>query len=198
MRPTTFVIFSAQQNDKGDFHFRQYNQKNEHDLEYLMVPAFSMSYLTVKYGSICHFFLSLLFHYIGRIKGNTDYKNLLPLGSGSEDEADDDINAPDVRNNSSSVTFPEISSNGKSKQNHNKMNGVGYKFSGTNRRDDRCCTPTRAALTFAVVLLSLGIGYMAGFLTPIRIDTGRNDMKQIVKKSAPWRTKISDYGTYLL
>ncbi|KAK3095661.1 hypothetical protein FSP39_017289 [Pinctada imbricata] len=124
-----------------------------------------------------------------RIKDNTDYKNLLPLGSGSEDE--DDFEEPQSNQENTTVSFSEILSNGK----QYKSNGVGYKFSNSKKKEEKCCTPTRAALIFAVTLMCFGVGYMAGFFTPISIKQNRVDTKRLARKTAPWRTKISDYGT---
>ena len=123
-------------------------------------------------------------------KTGKDYKNLLPLGSGSEDE-DDDVQE---------TSHPEVKIHDKSSLLSPKTNGTGYQFSQSHRTagKNKCCTATNAALMFAMALLLFGVGYMAGFFTPMTFKRSDDSShKMVARSTSPWRTKISDHGWYI-
>ncbi|XP_061162239.1 protein FAM234B-like [Saccostrea echinata] len=117
-----------------------------------------------------------------------DYKNLLPLGSGSEDE-DEDMPV---------MSQPEVQIHDKSSLLPSKTNGTGYNFSRSHRDSgkNKCCTATNAALIFAVILLVFGAGYAAGFFTPMTFKRPNDEShKRVARHTSPWRTKIADHGS---
>lgn len=124
-------------------------------------------------------------------KKGKDYNKLLPLESGSENESDVDeptesdrlADPPDVE-----IPKPDL------RFKNGRQNGTAYNFINKSNNKDKFCTPTRAAVIFATVLMCFGIGYIAGFLTPSTILKFGNQEKIIHKRSAPWRTKFSDWG----
>jgi len=108
------------------------------------------------------------------------------MGSDSEDETEACLVADDR-------SMPEI----KTSPTRSLKNGNGYNFarSVTPSYKDRCCSPTRAAIVLAMSLLCLGVGYLAGFLTPVSIKQwGQESSHSIQKRTPNWRTKLSDYG----
>ncbi|KAJ8299124.1 hypothetical protein KUTeg_023184 [Tegillarca granosa] len=128
-----------------------------------------------------------------RKKGKSkDYNKLLPLESGSENESDIDepkesdrlADPPDVE-----IPKPDL------RFKNGRQNGTAYNFVNKSNNKDKFCTPTRAAVIFATILFCFGIGYIAGFLTPSTILKFGDQEKIIHKRSAPWRTKFSDWGT---
>lgn len=125
---------------------------------------------------------------LNKIMPGKDYNNLLPLGSGSEDEDYD----------TQRTYHPEVTIHDKSSLLGSKANGTGYNFSRSSKRleSNKCCTATNAALIFAMLLLVFGAGYMAGFFTPMNIK--RPDDKshtRVARSTSPWRTKIADHGS---
>ena len=80
-----------------------------------------------------------------------------------------------------------------------RNNGTAYKFSKKRKeKDDSFCSPTRAAVLFATVLLCAGAGYMAGFFTQkiqktiFHSETGTKHV--INKRTDNWRTKMQNWG----
>ncbi|XP_062612020.1 protein FAM234B-like [Saccostrea cucullata] len=117
-----------------------------------------------------------------------DYKNLLPLGSGSEDE-DEDMPV---------MSQPEVQIHDKTSLLQSKTSGTGYQFSRSQRdsNKNKCCTATNAALIFAVILLVFGAGYAAGFFTPMTFKRPNDEShKRVARHTSPWRTKIADHGS---
>ncbi|OWF47957.1 protein FAM234B-like [Mizuhopecten yessoensis] len=133
-------------------------------------------------------------------KKGADYKHLLPFGSDSED--DDFDEKENLVINQTSV--PEVSINDTKRSSPILRNGNGYTFSTPYKSSSRdsCCSPTTVAAVFALMLLSVGVGYIAGFFTPMSSLPWQHhnehspDLEQSVhKRTADWRTKLSDYGT---
>lgn len=94
-------------------------------------------------------------------------------------------------------TQPDVKIHDKSSLLSSKTNGTGYNFSKSYRDSgkNKCCTATNAALTFALVLLMFGAGYIAGFFTPISFKRPNDDShKRVSRRASPWRTKIADHG----
>ena len=82
-----------------------------------------------------------------------------------------------------------------------RNNGTAYKFSKKRKeKDDSFCSPTRAAVLFATVLLCAGAGYMAGFFTQkiqktvFHIHTETETKHVINKRTDNWRTKMQNWG----
>lgn len=141
---------------------------------------------------------------------STKYNHLLPMG----DNSDDDWNADDEdgtlqQKTASSVPMnaPEVhvrDTDSLLKKKRKVHNGTAYEFSRSRNRGRDLhgpfCTPTRAAIMFASVLVIFGIGYFAGFMTPF----GQNKVTEVSetkpeqifrKRSTNWRTKMADWGT---
>ena len=80
-----------------------------------------------------------------------------------------------------------------------RNNGTAYKFAKKRKeKDDSFCSPTRAAVLFATVLLCTGAGYMAGFFTQkIQKTIFHSETKTshvINKRTDNWRTKMQNWG----
>lgn len=130
------------------------------------------------------------------------------------DNSDDDWNADDEdatmqQKTASSVNMnaPEVDVNDTDsllkKKKRKVHNGTSYEFSRSRNRGRDLhgpfCTPTRAAIMFASVLVIFGIGYFAGFMTPfgknaIIEESETKPQQTFRKRSENWRTKMSDWG----
>ncbi|XP_033752716.1 uncharacterized protein LOC117336335 isoform X1 [Pecten maximus] len=133
-------------------------------------------------------------------KKGADYNHLLPFGSESED--DDFDEKENLVINQTSV--PEVSIHDTKQSSPTLRNGNGYTFSTSRKSSSResCCSPTTVATVFALMLLSVGVGYIAGFFTPLSSSPWQHHHGQspesehiVHKRTADWRTKLSDYGT---
>ncbi|XP_060600384.1 protein FAM234A-like [Ruditapes philippinarum] len=141
----------------------------------------------------------------------TQYNHLLPMGENS----DEDWNADDEDPSMYQPTIPTSGMNAPDVEIHdtdallNKKrkvrNGTPYEYSRSrNRRrdsDGTLCTPTRAAVFFASMLLLFGVGYFVGFMTPFGKGTTMTSVVEVKpdvsfrKRSENWRTKMTDWGT---
>jgi hypothetical protein len=87
-------------------------------------------------------------------------------------------------------------------------NGTPHEYSRSrNRRrdsDGTLCTPTRAAVFFASMLLLFGVGYFVGFMTPFGKGTTMTSVVEVKpdvsfrKRSENWRTKMTDWGIHII
>ena len=77
-----------------------------------------------------------------------------------------------------------------------RNNGTAYNFSKKRKeKDDSFCSPTRAAVLFATVLLCSGAGYMAGFLTLGLQSKSHTETQHVMhKRTDNWRTKMQNWG----
>ena len=135
---------------------------------------------------------------------STQYSQLLPLGDNSDDDEWDDEKLPKGGNSDdeNEAHRPEvvIRDTDKLLRGHPlRNNGTAYNFSRKRKAtDDSFCTPTRAAILFATVLLCSGAGYMAGFITQgfraKTIPEPETSRHVIHKRTDNWRTKMPDWG----
>lgn len=145
-----------------------------------------------------------MFFTLTKGKKEKDYNRLLPFGSDSD--YDDDV---DEKQNLviDQTSVPEVSVRETHRTNlppKTLKDRNGYRFSGSDySKRTKCCSPTTVATVFALMLLSIGVGYIAGFLTPTSIlpwqrpqghVTTQEHRPSVHKRTADWRTKLSDYG----
>ena len=140
------------------------------------------------------------------ISESTQYSQLLPMGENSDDDEwdDDKMHKNANSDDENDARGPEVVIRDTDKLlrgNPLRNNGTAYNFSRKRKeKDNSFCTPTRAAILFATVLLCLGAGYLAGFITQgFRTKiTAETSHHVIHKRTDNWRTKMPDWGRFTM